>query len=242
MPSNTPASVASELLQALADEIPTKHAGPETQGTEHANRQRFDIEEFIGRHRLEVDGPHDWNGKQGRGKRWAFTKSPMCEHDDGAAHIEQHASGAITAGCLHNSCKWTWQELRARFDSKPDHASSGRPAARLVAAPKPARPAAPVEVYRPFPVEALPEPLRGFVYATAEAMVCDASYVVLPSLAALAAAIGSTATSGAETRLERARDRLGGRRGRKRHNQNAAFPTGGPAGAGTATASPGGTR
>ena len=49
-----------------------------------------------------------------------------------------------------------------------------------------------VEAFRPFPVNALPSPLNSFVDAAARAMVCDPSYVVLPVLAALAAAIGST--------------------------------------------------
>ncbi len=53
------------------------------------------------------------------------------------------------------------------------------------------RPAAP-ESFKPFPVGALPEPLRGFVAAGAKAIGCDSSYVALPLLTALAAAIGNT--------------------------------------------------
>jgi hypothetical protein len=51
--------------------------------------------------------------------------------------------------------------------------------------------AAPDLVFRPFPVEALPEPLRGFVAAGARAIGCDPSYLALPLLVALAAAIGN---------------------------------------------------
>jgi hypothetical protein len=46
--------------------------------------------------------------------------------------------------------------------------------------------------YRPFPVEALPEPLRGYVAAGAKAIGCDPSYLALPLLTAIAAAIGNT--------------------------------------------------
>jgi hypothetical protein len=46
--------------------------------------------------------------------------------------------------------------------------------------------------YRPFPLGALPEPIRGFVDAGARAIGCDASYLALPLLAAIAAAIGNT--------------------------------------------------
>jgi hypothetical protein len=46
--------------------------------------------------------------------------------------------------------------------------------------------------FRPFPVDALPEPLRGFVDAGARAIGCDPSYLALPLLTAIAAAIGNT--------------------------------------------------
>jgi hypothetical protein len=46
--------------------------------------------------------------------------------------------------------------------------------------------------YRPFPVDALPDPVRGFVAAGAKSIGCDASYLALPLLTAIAAAIGNT--------------------------------------------------
>lgn len=46
--------------------------------------------------------------------------------------------------------------------------------------------------YRPFPVNALPAPIRGFVDAGALAIGCDPSYLALPLLSAIAAAIGNT--------------------------------------------------
>jgi hypothetical protein len=46
--------------------------------------------------------------------------------------------------------------------------------------------------FRPFPVHALPEPIRGFVDAGARAIGCDSSYLALPLLTAIAAAIGNT--------------------------------------------------
>ena len=51
---------------------------------------------------------------------------------------------------------------------------------------------APANRFEPFPVDALPEPLRGFVAAGAKAIGCDPSYLALPILTALAAAIGNT--------------------------------------------------
>ncbi len=55
-------------------------------------------------------------------------------------------------------------------------------------------PALPAEPYQPFPVSALPEPARAFVDAASRAIGCDASYVALPLLTALAAAIGNSRT------------------------------------------------
>ena len=46
--------------------------------------------------------------------------------------------------------------------------------------------------YRPFPVAALPSPIRGLVSAGARAIGCDPSYLALPVLTVLAAAIGNT--------------------------------------------------
>jgi hypothetical protein len=46
--------------------------------------------------------------------------------------------------------------------------------------------------YQPFPVKALPVRLAKFVARVANALGCDASYVALPLLAALAAAIGNS--------------------------------------------------
>jgi len=46
--------------------------------------------------------------------------------------------------------------------------------------------------FRPFPLHALPAPIRGFVDAGARAIGCDTSYLALPLLTAIAAAIGNT--------------------------------------------------
>jgi hypothetical protein len=46
--------------------------------------------------------------------------------------------------------------------------------------------------FEPFPVGALPEPIRGFVAAGARAIGCDPSYLALPLLVTLGAAVGNT--------------------------------------------------
>ena len=46
--------------------------------------------------------------------------------------------------------------------------------------------------YRPFPVDVLPEPIRSVARKAARALGCDPSFIILPLLAALGAAIGNT--------------------------------------------------
>jgi len=46
--------------------------------------------------------------------------------------------------------------------------------------------------FEPFPVDALPEPVRSYVASGAESIGCDASYIALPMLSALASAIGDS--------------------------------------------------
>ncbi len=50
----------------------------------------------------------------------------------------------------------------------------------------------PLPAYVPFPLDTLPEPLRGFVAAVSTGVGCDAAFAALPALAAVAAAIGPT--------------------------------------------------
>lgn len=49
-----------------------------------------------------------------------------------------------------------------------------------------------IETYQPFPTDALPEPVRGFVEDGAKAIGCAPTFLVLPMLSVLASAIGNT--------------------------------------------------
>lgn len=57
------------------------------------------------------------------------------EHARGEAYIGRAPSGALFAGCQHNSCDWDWRQLRARFEPTPTN-KRGRTAGIL--APDPA--------------------------------------------------------------------------------------------------------
>jgi len=87
------------------------------------------------------------------------------------------------------------QALRQRIERLADEAEPLQPEASTTPATptKKARTAAsPIEAYRPYPVDALPEPLASFVAEAAAAIGCDPSYVALPLLTAAGAAIGTT--------------------------------------------------
>ena len=76
----------------------------------------FDIEKLIEKHRDKLNefglsGATEWlNG----GKRWKFKICPWnAEHLNGSAFIVQLPSGAVSAGCHHNSCQGKdWHALR----------------------------------------------------------------------------------------------------------------------------------
>ena len=74
-------------------------------------------------------------------------------------------------------------ELRAQLEAMTDAAEPVRP---IQSAPADDR-------FRPFPVDALPEPLRGLVAAGSQAIGCDPSFIGLPALTVCGAAIGNAA-------------------------------------------------
>ena len=89
----------------------------------HGNGKTFDLLAFIATHFPDTRGPLPWNG----GQKWIITVCPFNEsHDRGEAYIVQFPSGAIAAGCHHNSCQhWGWRELRAKFDTDYRNRSNG---------------------------------------------------------------------------------------------------------------------
>jgi len=67
-------------------------------------------------------------------------------------------------------------------------------AAELAEPWQPAPPAGLPPQWRPFPVDVLPEPVRGLVVAGAKAMCCDPAFIALPALAVLAGCVGNART------------------------------------------------
>lgn len=105
-----------------------------------------------------------------------------------AAHVRVLALGGLPPG--GDVSDW----LNGEAEDGPDklHDMAGR---ALEAPPGPPEPGdAPAEEprYKPFPVDALPEPLAGYVTQAAESANADAGMVAVPLLVALSAAVGNT--------------------------------------------------
>ena len=94
----------------------------------------------------------------------------LLEHGDIVDWIDAHGDAAEP------------DELKRQVEALADEAETIRPD----------RPATRIEPFKPFPVDALPQPTRGLVVAGANAIGCDPSYIALPMLTVLAAAIGNT--------------------------------------------------
>ena len=79
--------------------------------------------------------------------------------------------------------------LQDNRPARADRRAANRQAAEVETTKQEVKP--PVVEYVPFPVHCLPEPVRTFVIETADSMLCDTCFVVLPLIAALAAAVGN---------------------------------------------------
>jgi hypothetical protein len=122
-PAN-PAPVPRALLEALAATLPRE---PERRGLTLPRPYDgpFDVAAWLRRYGLEVERDGPWTD----GHRWVLTECPFnADHRDRSAYIVQFRSGAVAAGCQHNSCLWDWRELRARYEpeylERQEHAAT----------------------------------------------------------------------------------------------------------------------
>ncbi len=175
--------VPIDKLQALAATVKPV-LEPPPNGPRRNRDGHFDLDRWIAEHNLDVTGPEPWQG----GRRWVFGTCPWdSTHRNRSAYIVQHASGAIGAGCHHNSCAGRdWHALRDAVE--PGWRERRREA------PVRGRKVYPVALpdWKAFPVEALPSSIGDYVLAAARSIGCDPAAVALPLLAALASAIGNS--------------------------------------------------
>lgn len=77
----------------------------------------FDLARFVEAYLPGAKGP---KAKAGGEELWELDVCPWNdEHNRGEAYVGQFPSGALYAGCHHDSCDWTWPDLRQMFDPKP---------------------------------------------------------------------------------------------------------------------------
>ncbi len=184
--------VTKKMMETLAGMVDKAPAAAASGGERRGNGQQFDLEAWIHGHGLAVDGPEPWTDNSGgSGKRWVFRVCPWNQqHTNESAFIVQRANGAISAGCRHNGCNGKdWYALRDVVEP----AWRDRQAKQHVTVTAPRTPATAVTVheYKPFPVDALPEPVRSFIHESAGAIGCDPCFVALPLLTGIASAVGN---------------------------------------------------
>ncbi len=106
--------VSSEQLQAVAE---TKPEPPKQgRGGNKLAAREFDLAGWIEDHAVAVKREGPWPGSPG-GHRWILEECAWAGHADNAAFIARLPSGAIAAGCHHDSCQgYGWRDLREHYE------------------------------------------------------------------------------------------------------------------------------
>ena len=116
LPTDGMRIVTRELLERVAQSAPQ----PEVKKTKTRGNV-FDVDGFLQRASIDIASTAPWQG----GQKWRLARCPFSdEHEDGA-FVVQFPSGAIAAGCHHNSCeRKSWNDLRSKVDPNWTAASS----------------------------------------------------------------------------------------------------------------------
>lgn len=110
------ATVPRALLEAFAPPTPTTTQPQRQPSRSGAEPRRLDLEAFIAEHVPGAEA-EPWSGGEHGQRKWLLKPCPFnSAHDRGEAYIVEMNSGAISAGCKHDSCVWGWRELRERFE------------------------------------------------------------------------------------------------------------------------------
>ena len=114
--------VPPDQLTALRQTRPSVPARPAQANSPLMGK--FNIDQFIKESGLVITKLGPWQG----GRRWVLAACPFnAAHTDRSAFIVELASGALQAGCHHNSCKdKDWDALRRIYGSAKSDTDSGR--------------------------------------------------------------------------------------------------------------------
>jgi hypothetical protein len=107
--------VDRDKLEAVAVRNPAFTSRHEqTTVAEHGGHKAFDLPQWIDLHDVPIKREGPW-GRDGY--RYVLEECPWNGHTDNSAYIVRFASGAIAAGCHHNSCQGLgWRELRGHYE------------------------------------------------------------------------------------------------------------------------------
>jgi hypothetical protein len=184
--------LSRELLEDVARMKPPISTGEERRNA-YGGENGFDLASWIEDKGIGVVREGAWSGT---GHRWVLEECPWNGHTDNAPYIVRLPTGAIGAGCHHNSCQgYGWRELREHYEPGCyDHATANGEAfedriyfggvkngsgARLPPVPR-------------FPVEVLPTSLNRFVGESAASVGCPPEFIAVPMFTTLGAAIGNS--------------------------------------------------
>ncbi len=118
--------VSVEKLQELAAmcPVPTDDNNKNSSGSAVV-KSRLWLDRWIDQARAKGLGISNPKEKPDGSRVYSFPSLPLpcakndCPHDaDIAPYLLQLPNGAISAGCLHDRCKWSWDDLRAAYGSK----------------------------------------------------------------------------------------------------------------------------
>lgn len=110
--------VPRDLLLELANELPDE---VQDEKRSHSGAQ-IDVADWLKENSISYR-EKDWSSKYGLAKRYILSVCPWnSAHTDASAWVAQWESGAIAAGCQHNSCSGKdWKDLRALFGKRESH-------------------------------------------------------------------------------------------------------------------------
>jgi hypothetical protein len=175
-------TVPAEQLEALAAQTPAPLRAKPLHTNSGDGGRRLNVPRWLEAHGIE------YRPKRARDGRTIYRITCPFDPSHVDAAVMQAPDGQLSAKCFHDSCADKgWAEFSAEIGA-PGAGHYDSPMAQ----PAVAKPHQPIPAYRPFPLKALPEPLRGYSAGAAASIGCDVACVAVPLLPVLAAAVGNT--------------------------------------------------
>lgn len=104
--------IPRHLLEGFAPVV----ARPSSRPAAPTHSKQFDLQAWISRYLPDAE-EQSWTGGEHGQRKWLIPTCPFnSTHDRKEAFIVEMHSGAISAGCKHDSCFKSWRELRERFE------------------------------------------------------------------------------------------------------------------------------